>query len=182
MAGTLVALGLRAIKHVPKNAPLQSSAAMSSYTRKLIGKREIVGFGFNGEPSYVDRTDFPMPAIRWKEPNADIQALREKEKGDWKNLSVEEKKALYRASFCQTFAEFKAPTGEWKSSIGIALLFVSGAFWVFYAMKAFVYSPLPESFKEENRAAQLRRIIDLQVNPIQGIASKWDYEKDDWKK
>nr|CAI5820723.1 unnamed protein product [Callosobruchus analis] len=73
MAGTLVALGLRAIKHIPKNAPLQSSAAMSSYTRTLIGKREIVGFGFNGEPSYVDRTDFPMPAIRWKEPTSDIQ-------------------------------------------------------------------------------------------------------------
>ncbi|XP_023017500.1 cytochrome c oxidase subunit IV [Leptinotarsa decemlineata] len=180
MAARLFALSTRAIFNAPKT-PVQS-AAMSSYVRKLIGKREIVGYGFNGEPSYVDRTDFPMPAIRWKEPTADILALREKEKGDWNNLSLEEKKALYRASFCQTFAEFKAPSGEWKSVIGLGLIFISGAFWIFYFMKAFVYSPLPVTFSKEYREAQLRRMIDLQVNPIQGISSKWDYEKDDWKK
>ncbi|KAG5880640.1 hypothetical protein JTB14_015617 [Gonioctena quinquepunctata] len=126
--------------------------------------------------------DFPMPAIRWKESTPDVVALREKEKGDWKNLSVEEKKALYRASFCQTFAEFKAPTGEWKSVLGIGLTLMSGALWIFYFLKTFVYSPLPITFSPEYREAQLRRIIDLQANPIQGISSKWDYEKDDWKK
>lgn len=45
-----------------------------------------------------------------------------------------------------------------------------------------VYSPLPETFDPEHRAAQFRRILDLQVNPIEGVSSKWDYEKDDWKK
>lgn len=45
-----------------------------------------------------------------------------------------------------------------------------------------VYSPYPETFDEEHKAAQLRRIIDLQINRIDGISSKWDYEKDDWKK
>lgn len=129
-----------------------------------------------------------------------FQALREKEKGDWRQLSHEEKRTLYRASFRQTFAEFKAPTGEWKSVIGVSLFFVSLGLWVFYAMKLWgnsehfvscsyyylflllVYSPLPETFNQENREAQLRRIIDLQINPVQGISSKWDYEKDDWKK
>lgn len=62
----------------------------------MIGKREIVGFGFNGQPHYVDRWDLPFPAIRWKEPTAEILALREKEKGDWNELTCEEKKALYR--------------------------------------------------------------------------------------
>lgn len=52
-----------------------------------------------------------------------------------------------------------------------------------YEMNFFlVYAPLPESFKPENREAQLRRMLDLQINPIQGISSKWDYEKDEWKK
>lgn len=45
-----------------------------------------------------------------------------------------------------------------------------------------VYNPLPDSFKEENQKAQLRRMLDLRVNPVFGISSKWDYEKDDWKK
>uniref|UniRef100_A0A6P7FNJ9 Cytochrome c oxidase subunit 4 n=1 Tax=Diabrotica virgifera virgifera TaxID=50390 RepID=A0A6P7FNJ9_DIAVI len=180
MASTLFALTARAIRNVPKTTG--QAAAMSSYARTLIGKREIVGFGYNGEPNYADRADFPMPAIRWREPSADTNALREKEKGDWKNLSMEEKKALYRASFCQTFAEFKAPTGEWKSVVGLGLVLVSGAFWIFYFFKGFVYSPLPITFDKEHREAQLRRMIDLQVNPVQGLASKWDYEKDDWKK
>lgn len=66
-----------------------------------------------------------------------LQALREKEKGDWKKLSIEEKKALYRASFCQTFSEMQAPTGEWKSIVGIALVVCSLGVWMFMALKYF---------------------------------------------
>lgn len=135
MAGKLLAL--RAVKVLnPKINPF-AVAQMSNHAKELIGKREIVGFGFNGQPGYVDRDDFPLPAIRWKEPSADIQALREKEKGDWKNLTIEEKKALYRYSFCQTFAEFNAPSGEWKSTVGLSLVLVSIGIWAYYGLKAF---------------------------------------------
>ncbi|XP_018321523.1 cytochrome c oxidase subunit 4 isoform 1, mitochondrial [Agrilus planipennis] len=179
MAGRLLALRALRASRTPFGA---RGAHQGDPAKALIGNREIVGFGYNGQPNYVDRPDFPIPAIRWKEPTPDIQALREKEKGDWKQLSIEEKKALYRASFCQTFAEFQAPTGEWKMTIGVALLFSSLAIWIYLAMKLWVYSPLPDSFSEESRKAQLRRMLDIQNNPIEGIASKWDYEKDDWKK
>lgn len=37
-----------------------------------IGTRDIVGFGWNGLPSYVDRIDFPLPAIRWREETPEI--------------------------------------------------------------------------------------------------------------
>ena len=59
----------------------------------ISGKREIVGFGWNGLPTYVDRCEFPFPSIRFKETTPEILALREKEKGDWKKLTIEEKKA-----------------------------------------------------------------------------------------
>uniref|UniRef100_A0A1B0BSF7 Caspase family p20 domain-containing protein n=1 Tax=Glossina palpalis gambiensis TaxID=67801 RepID=A0A1B0BSF7_9MUSC len=39
----------------------------------------------------------------------------------------------------------------------------------------------PESFEEDNRQAQLKRMIALEMNPITGLASKWDYEVEDWK-
>ncbi|XP_071528846.1 cytochrome c oxidase subunit 4 isoform 2, mitochondrial-like [Panulirus ornatus] len=122
-----------------------------------------------------------MPAIRFKEDTLDIQALREKEKGDWKKLTLEEKKALYRASFCQTFAEINAPTGEWKSVLGISLIAVSLSLWIYMWMKVFVYSPMPDSMKPERQEAQLKMMIDLRFNPIEGIGSQWGYTKSDWK-
>ncbi|KAK7075801.1 Cytochrome c oxidase subunit IV [Halocaridina rubra] len=146
-----------------------------------IGNREVVGYGFNGTKCYVDRIDFPMPAVRFKENTPDVMALREKEKGDWNKLTIEEKKALYRASFCQTFSEIQAPTGEWKSVLGISLIISSLAVWVYLVMKMYVYSPMPDTFTPEKQAAQLQRIIDLRGNPVEGISSKWDYEKGDWK-
>ena len=36
------------------------------------GNREVVGFGINGTAFYIDRVDYPAPAIRYKEPTNDI--------------------------------------------------------------------------------------------------------------
>ena len=56
------------------------------------GKRDIVGFGETGEPAYFDLQDQPCPAVRFGKNTAEIMALKEKEKGDWKNLTLEERK------------------------------------------------------------------------------------------
>ncbi len=37
-----------------------------------IGKREIVGFGTNGDENYIDDVHYPFPAIRFKEDLGDI--------------------------------------------------------------------------------------------------------------
>jgi len=150
--------------------------------REKIGNREVVGYGFNGSYSYMDHIALPLPAIRFKEDTPDIQVLREKEKGDWKKLTVEEKKALYRASFCQTYSEMRAPTGQWKSIMGCTLLLVGLSYWVYIWPKIFVYPPLPESFSLERRQAQLQRMIDMRVDNIDGLTSHWDYENNRWKK
>ncbi|XP_046635377.1 cytochrome c oxidase subunit 4 isoform 1, mitochondrial-like [Daphnia pulicaria] len=155
--------------------------AVGDPVKAVIGNREIVGFGMNGQPNYIDRVDFPLPAIRYKEVTPDIQVLKEKEKGDWNKLTIEEKKALYRASFCQTFAEIKAPTGEWKSIVGYSLIACSLAMWIYIWMKKYVYAPLPKTFAPEWQQAQLERMLDMQIGPIEGLASKYDYEKGRWK-
>lgn len=66
MAGRLLLLRAAALKKVP-----MGSVCMSDY-RSVIGDRDIVGFGYNGQPNYADRTEFPMPALRWKENTADV--------------------------------------------------------------------------------------------------------------
>ncbi|XP_051173382.1 cytochrome c oxidase subunit 4 isoform 1, mitochondrial-like [Leptopilina boulardi] len=147
------------------------SHSTSTYVDK-IGNRDVVGFGINGTECYIDRFERPMPAIRFKENTPDVMALREKEKGDWKKLSIHEKKELYRASFCQTLAEMDAPTGEWKSVIGLSAIGVAIGLWLFIYFRLFVYPPLPESFNEENRVAQMKRMLALEMNPVEGISSK----------
>jgi len=48
-------------------------------------------------------------------------------------------------------------------------------------MRKYVYGPLPESCSEEAKLAQLERMVQLRMNPIDGIGSKWDYENNRWK-
>ena len=63
------------------------------YGRGKIGNREVVGFGLTGAYEYFDRMDFPYPSIRFREIKGDLLPLKEKEKGDWKKLTIDEKKA-----------------------------------------------------------------------------------------
>ncbi|KAL5020889.1 hypothetical protein ScPMuIL_000044 [Solemya velum] len=146
-----------------------------------LGNREIVGYGMNGTAHYIDHTDFPCPAIRFKENTPEVLALREKEKGEWKALTLEEKKELYRASFCQTYAEMNAPTGEWKSITSIVLMgmFLTG--WLLLWIKVYVYPDLPKTINREWQESEVRRMIDMRAAPVEGVSSKWDYEKGEWK-
>ncbi|XP_014234404.1 cytochrome c oxidase subunit 4 isoform 1, mitochondrial-like [Trichogramma pretiosum] len=158
----------RALAALLRNSPKQLQVRSYYTVNKKHGNREVVGHGVNGEPIYTDLADFPMPAIRYKEITPDLQALREKEKGDWKKLSIEDKKQLYRASFRQTFAEMEAPSGDWKGVLGITLLGVSFSLWFYVWLKHYVYPPLPITFDEEHRLAQLERMKLLDVAPISG--------------
>ncbi|KAG1683581.1 Cytochrome c oxidase subunit 4 isoform 2, mitochondrial [Nymphon striatum] len=227
MAGNLLRLST---KHVLKTCRFTQPTCIAHYhdNHSTIGNREVVGFGLNGEPSYLDRTDAPMPAIRYKEENEAIRKLREKEKGDWKNLTTEEKKELYRTSYCQTFAEMDAPTGDWKQILGMTLIGVSLSIWIMVFMDKFgfqppsqqswlylqlrkssypmtvdvatygkrftnhrpptfqniqfqMYYPFPSTFSPEAKQKQLEYMIKARVDPIEGISSKWDYEKGQWK-
>ena len=69
-----------------------------------------MGFGLNGYPSYQDSEMFPFPAIRFKEETAEITALRKREEGDWKQLSLDEKKA------CEFFVLWRDHSMVWTTS------------------------------------------------------------------
>ena len=73
-----------------KAAPALNADRMRMHPR--IGNREIVGYGLKGRPEYFDLVMFPCPSIRWEADTTEIAGLRKKEQGDWKQLSVDEKK------------------------------------------------------------------------------------------
>ncbi|XP_043275176.1 cytochrome c oxidase subunit 4 isoform 1, mitochondrial-like [Venturia canescens] len=136
--------------------------------RRGCGNREVVGYGINGRYMYGDHQTFPFPAIRFRENTPDLLALREKERGDWRRLSMEEKKILYRASFCSTFAEMDAPTGQWKSILANCIFLVCAALWLWIYVRIFVNTEAPKSFSEESRAAQYWRQEAINNEPFSG--------------
>ncbi|KAH8287236.1 hypothetical protein KR054_004703 [Drosophila jambulina] len=149
--------------------------------RYMVGDREVVGYGINGRPIYFDRSDFPFPAIRYRTVTPELCAIREKELGDWKKLSLEDKKQLYRYSFCQTFAEFQYFSPDWKLALGLPLWLVAIACGITLFLRTTMYTKTPDTFEEDRRSAQLRRMIQLQMNPITGVSSKWCYDTNKWK-
>jgi len=151
--------------------------------RYKIGKREVVACGLTCQYDYNDRHDWPYPNVRWQEPSNHSIALHEKEKGDWSKLSIEEKKALYRFSYRQTFAEMSAPTGDWKLYLSAVLTVFGLVSWMFLFTRVFIVEGRTvDTLSEESMRDQLETMINLHNGPVQGVSSLWDYEKGMWKK
>ena len=87
-----------------KPPPALSADRIRKHPR--IGNREIVGYGLKGKPEYFDLVMFPCPSIRWEADTPEIAALRKKEQGDWKQLSVQEKKQCNLLSFVSNLCLF----------------------------------------------------------------------------
>nr|XP_020771600.1 cytochrome c oxidase subunit 4 isoform 2, mitochondrial isoform X2 [Odocoileus virginianus texanus] len=99
--------------------------------------------------NYHAQRSYPMPEEPFcTELNAEQQALKEKEKGSWTQLSHAEK---------------------------VARLLI---WW----QRVYVFPKKPITLTDEWKAQQLQRILDMKGNPVQGLASRWDYERKEWKK
>ncbi|XP_068598705.1 cytochrome c oxidase subunit 4 isoform 1, mitochondrial [Brachionichthys hirsutus] len=134
-------------------------------------------------PAYCDRRGEPLPDICYVQNlSPDQKSLKAKEMGSWLALSNDEKIALYRISFNQSYAEMTKSTSEWKVVFGGILFLIGLTGLVVVWQKKYVFGPLPHTFDPEYKAMELQRALDMRMNPVEGLASKWDYEKKQWKK
>eukprot|EP00914_Ancora_sagittata_P007078 GHVO01014044.1.p1 GENE.GHVO01014044.1~~GHVO01014044.1.p1 ORF type:complete len:195 (-),score=11.29 GHVO01014044.1:467-1051(-) len=167
-------------RDTPDVLPAQTFPTDREHFYPRIGSREVVGFGQNGSAIYHDLREYPCPAVRFREDDEVIAALREKEKGDWSLLTIDEKKTLYRAEFCSTYTEFNAPTGEWKCILALLLGLgtLTGAFMLF--MHKYVLLPCRTSTKEWCEDT-IRKNVAERTNWGGGEGYYYDYEKKKWK-
>ncbi|XP_022618621.1 cytochrome c oxidase subunit 4 isoform 2, mitochondrial-like [Seriola dumerili] len=153
-----------------------SSARMSSHGHDVAETTDM------SQPMYWDRVDLPLPDRPYKDANSAAEkSLKQKEKGPWGQLSKEEQLALYRLAFRHTFPEIKKPSAEWKTVLGGIFIFLGFTGLVVWWQKVYVYPKTPRTFDEDWQAKQLKRMLDMRVNPVEGFAAKWDYEKKQWK-
>ncbi|XP_043921129.1 cytochrome c oxidase subunit 4 isoform 1, mitochondrial-like [Protopterus annectens] len=135
------------------------------------------------QPSYCDRRDTPLPDVPYiRNLTPQQQALKEKEKGSWTLLSNQEKLALYRIRFCQSYKEMNKGSEEWKTVLGGILFLLGGSGLLFWWYRVYVFAAVPHTLSEEWIAVQTKRMLDMRINPVTGFSSAWDYEKNEWKK
>ncbi|XP_072370603.1 cytochrome c oxidase subunit 4 isoform 1, mitochondrial-like isoform X2 [Scyliorhinus torazame] len=162
---------------------LRARGLLSAVGVRAIHGHEVAKGEDLSVPMYCDRKDSPLPDIPYVQKlNTEQEALKEKEKGSWKNLTNEEKIALYRIAFHQSYADMCKSNSEWKTVMGGTFIFIGFTGLIVWWQTAHVYPPKPHTFNEEWKEKQAKRMLDMQMNPIEGFASKWDYEKNEWKK
>ncbi|KAG8567277.1 hypothetical protein GDO81_013557 [Engystomops pustulosus] len=135
------------------------------------------------KPAYFDHRTLPLPDIPFHDSlSSQETALKEKEKGPWKQLSLEDKIALYHIKFNLTYAELNKPSNEWKTVFGAIFFFFGITGLIVWWQRLHVFPELPHTLKEEWIEKQIQRMLDMRVGPIEGFSSNWDYEKNEWKK
>uniref|UniRef100_A0A667XPJ2 Cytochrome c oxidase subunit 4 n=1 Tax=Myripristis murdjan TaxID=586833 RepID=A0A667XPJ2_9TELE len=133
-------------------------------------------------PQYNCRLDTPLPDVPFvRELTNQQRALKEKEKGDWRSLTKEEKLALYRLTHQFSYAEMRQGSSEWKTVLGGVFIMLGFSGLLLWWQRVYVYGPVPRTLTPDWTEKQTQRMIDMRVNPVHGFSAHWDYDRKQWK-
>ncbi|OAF69289.1 hypothetical protein A3Q56_02920 [Intoshia linei] len=153
------------------------------YGYPKLGNRDIVGFGAGGAGEYFDNIAVPMPGIRFRPNTADFYALRQLELGDWRDLTIDQKKQLYRKNFRYTYAEFQnRQNHRMPFFFGCTLIFMTAGLFYYVSLLNYIKINRPYTLQPEYKEKMVEYWIRQMQGLSHGIASYWDYDKNEWKK
>ncbi|KAM0747258.1 cytochrome c oxidase subunit IV [Meredithblackwellia eburnea MCA 4105] len=106
------------------------------------------------------------------EQESTFKALEELQKKDWKELSIDEKKAAYYVAFGPHGPrEPILPPGSGAKTVGAVALAVTAAFGLFSIVRSFG-SEVPKTVNKEWEEAATQRAIEQKQDPFTGPASE----------
>jgi len=113
----------------------------------------------------------------------EMLAIKEKEAGDWKNMTVDEQMSLYNSYFNLSMADMVRGSDRWKSVFGFTLVLVGMTFLAQVFLNTFITNrEIPYTLQEEYVAAATKKLIQAHDGPLTGYSAMWDYENNCWKK
>jgi len=144
----------------------------------------VLKFDPHDDPYFHESLRHPIPSgPRMIVIPEELKDLKEKELGDWKELTVDEQNDLYNMYFGMSIAELSQGTDRWKTSIGCACIYISIALMVSFIIREFIIVKRdPYLRSEEMVKDQIVWQLKTFHDPITGYPSLWDYENNCWKK
>ncbi|KAF8625750.1 hypothetical protein AX17_006776 [Amanita inopinata Kibby_2008] len=95
------------------------------------------------------------------------------QKKDWKELSIDEKKAAYYVAFGPHGPRAPASKpGDTLKIFGYTVALIGAAGLLSAGLKAFAAAPPPRTLTKEWKEAENERGLEMKLNPITGIASE----------
>ncbi|GAW00078.1 cytochrome c oxidase subunit v [Lentinula edodes] len=148
---------------------MQAALRLARHSASVRSANSIRCLATTANPAHV--------ATQWEKMNAEDKStvheqLEEIMKKDWKQLSLDEKKAAYYVAFGPhgPRAPVSKPGDGWKIFAGTAALVgVTGI--IYYAIRIFSPAP-PRTINKEWQEASNERALEQKMNPITGIASE----------
>jgi len=164
----------------------QTQAMRLSTSTRIMGGGHSVGID-NRDPN-IDHNVFesiytPIPNNgRTLKYTGEMVAVKEKEAGDWKNMTIDEQMSLYNSFFNMSMADMVRGSDRWKSSFGLCLTLVGLTFLAQVFLNTCITNrEIPYTLQEEYVAAGVKKLIQAHDGPVRGYSSKWDYENNCWK-
>lgn len=113
---------------------------------------------------------------RWEglplQEQADLwMSLRDRMKGNWKELTLSEKKAAYWISFGPHGPRSEPPAGEGKKVALYTAIGVGASLLIFSSMRLFAGGAPPTMNREWQEAAN-EKLIEAKADPFTGISSE----------
>jgi len=147
---------------------------------------------YNIDYSETCHMPFPSRPFMLGRPGTAVEALRNKEQGDWHDLSAQEKEDLYRAYFDRPYLEQFQGTDMWKGILGMVMIGASMVSFICYNMchDVFGWNPKEAGFwywwqpgwqqMRKNEAAH-HILWEYDNMGDQRDIEHWDYVNHCWK-